>query len=186
MASISILGLILLGLLDGQLMVTLAGDDPGRVLAVGGQAVALGPEGRAIFAAGSLPSSARYDLLGMWLAAAPIVAWGAPFGAWLAAHMSARRLVHFVTALVGFELVTTAVFLDALRRDLLLVVYGVGGSFLLLGGLYLVNQHRRHLYTLPEVDLELSVHPARVDVSDDFHRSLELRSARGRSPESRE
>ncbi len=188
MASISVLGLILLGLLDGQLLVTLAGDDPGRVLTVGGQTVALGPEGRAIFAAvgtGDLPSSGRYDLLGMWLAAAPIVAWGAPFGAWLAAHMSARRLVQFVTALVGFELVTTAVFLDALHRDMLLVAYGVGGSVLLLGGLYLVNQHRRHLYTLPEVDLELSVHPARIDVSTDFHQSLEPQSAGSRPPEPR-
>ena len=124
-------------------------------------------------AAGSPLPAARFDLLGMWLAAAPVVAWGAPFGAWLASRMSARTLVSFVTAFAVAELVSTAIFLDPLRSDPLLVAYGLGGSALLLGGLYLVNRHRRQLYTLPEVDLELSVHPARVDVSADFHKGLE-------------
>jgi hypothetical protein len=38
---------------------------------------------------------------------------------------------------------------------------------------------------LPEVDLELSVHPARIDVSTDYHRTLELDLPRDSSLESR-
>ena len=67
MAFVSIVGFAIVGLWHGQMNIGL---EAGQVVSVGGKA--FGPE-----------SAVQFDLFGIWLAAAPIVVWGAPFGACL-------------------------------------------------------------------------------------------------------
>ena len=94
MAAVSAVGLVVLGLVDGQLAITL--DAGGDVVQVGRRVL------------DEPLSGARFDLFGLWLAAVPVVAWGAPAGAWAAARMSARTLVVFAGVLAATEMLTTA------------------------------------------------------------------------------
>lgn len=113
MAALSLIGFAIVGLLDGQLNVGLneAGTE---VVSVAGEA--FGPE-----------AATRFDLFGIWLAATPIVVWGAPLGAWVASKVSERTVIRFVATMAILEVLTTAFFLDRLRTDLWLSVYfGVG------------------------------------------------------------
>ncbi|MEM9133002.1 MAG: TSUP family transporter [Actinomycetota bacterium] len=114
MATVSVLGLAILGLWHGQLDITLDGS---QVVAVGGEP--FGPE-----------SATRFDLFGIWIAAAPVVVWGAPFGAWLAAKLPERVVILFVAAMALLEVVTTTLFLDALRTDVTLATFFVVGLLL--------------------------------------------------------
>ena len=113
MALISVLGLAILGIGHGQLDIALnnAGD---QVVAVAGNA--FGPE-----------SAIRFDLFGIWLAAAPIVVWGAPLGAWLAAKLPEKTVIRFVAFMALLEVATTAIFLDDLRDDAVLVAFFILG-----------------------------------------------------------
>ena len=111
MATVSVFGLAILGLWHGQLDIGLSGAD---VVSVGGEA--FGPE-----------AATRFDLFGIWLAAAPIVVWGAPFGAWLAAKVTERTVIRFVAAMALLEVATTAIFLDQLHSDALLASFAVAG-----------------------------------------------------------
>ncbi|MDH3706974.1 MAG: sulfite exporter TauE/SafE family protein [Acidimicrobiia bacterium] len=113
MTAVSVVGLALFGVADGQLDVTVAGD---RVVAVGGEPVDL--------------AASEADLLGLWLAAVPIVVWGAPLGSWLASRVTERTLLRFVAALAAFEVLTTFVLVPELRRDGSLIVFFVGGLLL--------------------------------------------------------
>ena len=103
MAFVSVVGFVIVGLWHGQLNIGLEGD---QVVSVAGKA--FGPA-----------SATRFDLYGIWLAAAPIVVWGAPFGAWIAANVSERTIIRFVATMAILEVVTTAIFLEQLHLSLI-------------------------------------------------------------------
>lgn len=118
MATVSVLGLAILGIGHGQLAIGLSGD---QVVSVAGEA--FGPE-----------SATQFDLFGIWIAAAPIVVWGAPLGAWLAAKASERAVIRFVAAMALLEVATTFLFLEALReRPILALVLVIGMVLAWLG-----------------------------------------------------
>lgn len=126
MATVSVLGFAVLGLWHGQLDIAL---DPsgGDVVSVGGNA--FGPE-----------SAVQFDLYGIWLAAAPIVVWGAPLGAWVAAKVSERVVIAFVATMALLEVATTALFLDALRTNIVLLIFGVVGLALAYLGVHRLDR----------------------------------------------
>ncbi|MEQ8716290.1 MAG: TSUP family transporter [Acidimicrobiales bacterium] len=173
MASVSAVGFVVLGLLDGQLATTVVGD---AVTELGGAEVAL-VDGAAVFASpdapGSLPLPAdRFDLFGMWIAAAPVVAWGAPLGSWAAARVTRTQLVRFVLVLAVAEIVSTAIFLDELHSDPALVAYGVVGLAVAATGLTWVAGHRNKLFGLPGVDGLATLRRTDLEVDSDFSRHL--------------
>ena len=159
MAGISVLGTIVLGVFDGQLDVALSAG--GRfVTAVGGDPV------------GPLDAGTA-DLFGLWLAAVPVVAWGAPLGSWAADRLRTRHLVALVAALAAAEIVTTIVFLDELHSNPALIAYAVGGAIVVGGGLLLLARNRRRFFGLPGVVGDRSLSRAHLDVADDYRESLE-------------
>lgn len=133
MASISLLGFVLIGVIDGQLDITLSSRG---VTSVGG--------------AETLPAldPGRFDLFGLWIAAVPVVAWGAPLGAWATSKVTDRQLVAFVVALAGLEAVTTVVFVDELHSDPALVAFAVVGLVVMVVGLGWVQRNRVRLLRL--------------------------------------
>jgi uncharacterized membrane protein YfcA len=133
MAVVSVVGFVVLGVIDGQLDVTVAGD---RVTAVGGQPV-------------DLPASST-DLFGLWLAAVPVVVWGAPLGAWVAAQVRERQLVAFVAVLATVEVVTTFVLVDEIRGDPAMLAYLAGGLVLTPVLCIIVARHRTRLFAPPD------------------------------------
>ena len=158
MTVVSVAGIIVLGIFDGQLATHL--EASGDVVSVGGETVA------------PLEAS-QYDLFGLWIAAVPIVAWGAPLGSWVSSQVKERQLVSFVVALAVAEVVSTAIFLDELRDDSSLLLFAIVGLVIALGGLWLVYRYRRRLLGLPPVDLDRSFTRARLDVADDYQEQLE-------------
>ena len=129
MAAVSVVGLVLFGLLDGQLWVDVSGD---RVTAVGGQLV-------------DLPAG-RNDLFGLWFAAVPVVVWGAPLGSWFAARIGEAHLVVFVACLATIEVITTFVLVEELREDPALLAYLVGGLVVLPTSLIWLRRHRGRVF----------------------------------------
>jgi len=113
MAFVSVIGFAIVGLWHGQLNIGL---EAGQVVSVGGKA--FGPE-----------SAVQFDLFGIWLAAAPVVVWGAPFGAWCAAKVSERTIIWFVATMAILEVLTTAFFLEQLHTDMVLTSYAIIGLF---------------------------------------------------------
>ena len=112
MSAVSIVGFVALGLMDGQLFVGL--DAIGNVSSVGGVAVdSLDP--------------ARYDLFALWLAAVPVVVWGAPIGAAVIARVREQHLVAFVGVLAAVEVVSTLILVQEIRQSpALFIVTGLG------------------------------------------------------------
>ena len=131
MAVISTLGFVILGLMDGQLSVQL--DAAGDVVAVGDT----------VF--DEAVSGTRFDLYGIWLAAAPIVVWGAPFGSWVASVVTPRTLIIFVGLMALLEVATTILFLDALRVDVVLSIYFALGTVAALALVRLASRSRKSL-----------------------------------------
>jgi uncharacterized membrane protein YfcA len=158
MASVSALGFVMLGIVDGQLDIAL--NNAGDVTAVGG---AMLPE--------ALPAD-RFDLFGLWIAAVPVVAWGAPLGSAVAARMSGRSLVRFVVSLAAAEVISTAIFLDDLRTDPALLAYAIGAGIVVIGGLWLLSKHRMTIFDLPRVDPGRSVTRASIETGDDYGNRL--------------
>lgn len=132
MAFVSSLGFIVLGVIHGQLNVTLVGD---MVTAIGGQPIPPGP-------------AARYDIFGLWLAAIPIVVWGAPLGTYFIHILNEGKLIAFVAAMAALEVISTAVFLDDLRTDRALLAYAIGGLMVAVTTVYMLNRHRHRLLGL--------------------------------------
>lgn len=130
MAAVSAAGLVLFGLVDGQLDVEVV---DGVVTSVGGAATAL-PAGET-------------DLLGLWLAAVPVVVWGAPLGSLAASLVAERRLVQFVALLATVEVVTTFVLVDELRTDGALLTYLVVGLVVTPALLIALRRHRAAVFT---------------------------------------
>lgn len=158
MAILSVAGFVILGLIDGQLNISLTPD--GSVAAVGGDRLAE-----------PLPA-ARADLFGMWLAAVPIVAWGAPIGAWVASRMSPRALVILALSVAAAEVVSTVLFLDSLRNDVALVIYSVIGAVVAVGGITLLAANRQRLFGLPPVDLSTRLTRSSVEAAPNYQREL--------------
>lgn len=156
MTGISVIGFATLGILDGQLSVAVAGD---TVTSVGGTAVAL--------------DAARYDLFGLWIAAAPVVAWGAPLGSWVASKVKTRQLVVFVAILAAAEILTTILFLDELRSDAALVAYGIAGAVVLGAGLWWIASNRRRFFALEGVDLDRAYSRKDLDVAPGYRQELD-------------
>jgi len=125
MAAVSVVGLVLFGLVDGQLDVDVVGD---RVVAVGGRAADL--------------DAGRADLLGLWLAAVPVVVWGAPLGSLAASLVAEHQLVRFVAVLAAVEVATTFLLVPELRTEVSLVLYLVIG-LAALPLAFVVAQRRR-------------------------------------------
>jgi len=126
MASVSVVGIVLLGLIDGQLDVEVLGD---RIVSVGGQPVDM--------------AASEADLLGLWLAAVPVVVWGAPLGSWAAARVNERLLVGFVAVLAAVEVATTLVLVDELRSNGAMIAYMFVGLIVLPLGLIALSRRRR-------------------------------------------
>ncbi len=160
MAGISVLGFVTLGWLDGQLDVALAAGG-GSMVAVGGGALEF-----------PLPA-ARFDLFGLWLAAVPVVVWGAPLGSWVAARLATRQLVLFVAVLAGLEIVTTAIFLDELYEDPALATFAVVGAAVLATGLWWVAANRRRFFALGALEIDRSLSRGHLDVAPDYRGALE-------------
>ncbi len=168
MAGISVLGFVTLGILDGHLDVTLAVGGE-TVVAVGGAALAVP------LAAG------KADLFGLWLAAAPVVAWGAPLGSWVAVRLRTRQLVLFVAALAAIEIVTTAIFLTELREDPALAAYAIAGAAVLGAGLWWLAVNRRRFFALGALEVDRSLSRGHLDVAPDYRGALEQDDADGGS-----
>ncbi|MEO1063199.1 MAG: TSUP family transporter [Actinomycetota bacterium] len=153
MTAVSVAGFVLLGLVDGHLSVELT---DGMVTAVGDVI----PE---------TPLDAdRADLFGLWLAAVPVVAWGAPLGSAVAARLSVRHLVWLVVSLAVAETVSTVIFLDELRTDAGLALYAVVGAIIATGGLALAVKHRLWLLGLPSFDRGRTYRRTDVEIDADY------------------
>ncbi|MFQ5554172.1 MAG: TSUP family transporter [Acidimicrobiia bacterium] len=116
MAAVSMLGFVVLGIIDGQLATTVV---DGSVVAVGGAAVAA-------------TSAARTDIFGMWIAAVPIVVWGAPVGTHFVHRLGERRLIQFLAGMAAIEVLSTAIFLPGLWTNPILLTYGTVGMLCIL------------------------------------------------------
>lgn len=163
MTLVSLLGVVLLAIGDGHLTTQLAAD---------GESVVLVGDQQVTFASGQIdfgtsdprPEASRFDLFGLWLAAAPVVAWGAPLGSLVSSKATDRQVVKFVIFLAALEFVSTLIFLDELRSDGGLVLFGLlmmTGTFVVL---LLATRNRHRLLRLPSVDLERSVTRGAVDI----------------------
>ena len=152
MAAVSMVGFILFGLVDGQLSIQL---DGANVVAVGGEALTE-----------PLPAD-RYDLYGLWLAAAPVVGFGAPLGSWLASKVTDRTLAKVVVGLASAEVLTTIVFLDELRTDPGLALFGAVGLLVFSAGLAWVFKRRHELLAIPGVDTDRTLLPRRAKLDHD-------------------
>ena len=79
---------------------------------------------------GAPSADGRSDLLGLWLAAVPVVVWGAPVGSLVASLVPDSVLVRFVAILAAVEVATTFLLVPELRTEPTLVVYFVAGLVL--------------------------------------------------------
>ncbi len=70
-----------------------------------------------------------------------------------------ERLIAFVGLMAATEVISTAIFLDELRHDPLLVVYALGGITVALVGVRLLAVHRRRLLALPAAALPAMAEP---------------------------
>ncbi|MDH3752944.1 MAG: sulfite exporter TauE/SafE family protein [Acidimicrobiia bacterium] len=139
MAVVSVLGFVMFGLIDGQLDLVL--DGTGDVVSVGGSPV-------------SPLDGGRHDVFGIWLAAIPVVVWGAPLGAWVASVLSKRALIVFVGSMALLEVATTIVFLDQLRSDAALAAYFAIGTAAAIAAVHGLARRRHWFGTAAPTDPE--------------------------------
>lgn len=176
MAAVSVVGFLILGIGNGQLSVELSEGVRGHVTSVAGQAVsARTVDGVLVPIYGTTGSdlpAQRFDLFGMWIAAFPVVAWGAPLGSWIANRMTARQLVYFALSLSVAELVSTVIFLDGLHRPSWLLAYAVLGLAALMLGLYFLAKYRRVVFRLPPISPEDTLSRGDLDVAPGYERQL--------------
>jgi len=130
MTTVSIVGFVLLGVIDGQLDVSVIGD---QVVSVGGQVTSL--------------DAHRFDLLGLWLAAIPIVVWGAPLGSLVASKVKEVHLVSAVAFLATTEVVTTFVLVPELRTDGALVTYLILGLIAMPTLMLVLRTNRQAIFS---------------------------------------
>ena len=121
MASVSLFGFAILGFFHGQLDIGLSAD-ASEVISVNG--ATFGPQ-----------PAVQFDLFGIWLAAAPVVALMAPVGAFVVTKVSEKAVIYFVGFISSLELLSTAIFLDTLRTNLGLLIFFIAG---LVGAFFFV------------------------------------------------
>lgn len=168
----SLLGLVVLGIFDGHMSTIL--DSAGEtVTMVADRTIAQTADG-VRFASGTGPEAGRYDLFGLWLAAAPVVAWGAPLGSFVSSKTTDRRLVVFVVALAAAEVISTVIFLKELRTDPALAIFGVVVLIVLFALLWFLQTNRRKVLGLPEVDTEATITRGSVDVGPRLRDDLSI------------
>lgn len=131
MGVVSVIGLIVIGVVEGHLAVNVS--DAG-VTAIGDRSV-MWSGGELRFGVGPAAPARQFDLFGMWIAAIPVVAWGAPLGSLLAARLPARILIRIVVTLAALEVLTTILFLDDLRSNVALTGYFIAASLIVIGGI---------------------------------------------------
>ncbi len=130
MALLSIVGAVVFAGFDRQFATTFAAD--GTVVAVGGDLLAT-------------PAAPRQaDVFGMWLAAVPIVAWGAPMGALVASRLRSTDLARVVVALGVTEVLTTVLFVPELRSDAALGGFGLAGAVVGVAGVVGLSNRLHH------------------------------------------
>ncbi|MFK7919413.1 MAG: TSUP family transporter [Ilumatobacter sp.] len=170
MTTVSIVGFIVVGIFDGQLAIGL--DAVGDVISIDGAAVAANGDA-ARFGAGTALEAQRFDLFGLWIAAVPVVAWGAPLGSWVTSKMSDRRLVGFVVALAAAEVLTTIIFLEPLRNDAQLVVFSIASIIVLFGGLGWLQANRVKILRLDPVAGATTLTRSGLDFGPKYREQLE-------------
>lgn len=126
MSAVSIVGFLSYVVLDGQFDLTFAGD---RMVDVGGTPA-------------DMPARSS-DLFGLFLAAVPVVVWGAPLGSLVASIVPERLLVGFVALLAAVEVATTAILVTELREQPALLAYLLVGV-VVLPPVLLWAGYRRH------------------------------------------
>lgn len=136
MAATAVVGFVLLGIVDGHLSIELVDGDVRRV-------------GDVAVAAGAL-SASRGDLFGIWLAAVPVVVWGAPLGAWVAGKVGDATIIALVAALAVVEVASTVLLVDDIRSNAAMATMVIAGS--VLGPVVLVAARRRLRIPLDGVD----------------------------------
>ena len=85
----------------------------------------------------------------LWLAAIPVVVWGAPLGTWVVHILHERRLIIFVGLLALTEVISTAILLDTLHEDAGLIAYFIGGMLVAMTLILLAKRYRRTIMALP-------------------------------------
>lgn len=180
MTTVSIVGFIVIGVFDGQLAIGL--DALGDVVSVDGARVSTDGTA-AVFGAGDALEAQRFDLFGLWIAALPVVAWGAPLGSWATSKLSDRRLVGFVVALAATEVVTTMIFLDELRDDLALVAFGVIGTIVLFSGLGWLQRNRVRILQLDPVGGDTTLTRSGLDLGPRYHEQLDKKDKKDKRDE---
>ncbi len=170
MTTVSFVGFFVIGILDGQLAIGL--DAFGDVTSIDGATVSSSGDA-AVFAAGDALEAQRFDLFGLWIAAVPVVAWGAPLGSWVTSKLSDRRLVVFVVALAAAEVVTTIIFLEQLRSDPQLVVFSIVSLIVLFGGLGWLQANRVQILQLDPVAGDTTLTRSGLDIGPRYREQLE-------------
>jgi len=130
MTSVSIVGFVLFGLFDGQLDVGVVGE---QVVSVGSHVTSL--------------DAHRFDLLGLWMAAVPVVVWGAPLGSLVASKVKEVHLVRAVAVLAATEVITTFILVTELRTDRALVAYMIAGLLVLPTAFVVLRVNRRAVFS---------------------------------------
>ena len=169
MAGISMLGFVVSGVFDGHLAVML--DASGAVGSVGGEQVTAGANALE-FGTGPGADAGRFDLFGLWIAAVPVVAWGAPLGSWVTSRITDRRLVIAVVVLAAIEVITTIIFVNELRTDPALAIFAVVAAAVLLTSLGLLQRHRVALLQLEAVDGHMVLRRSGVDLGPKYREQL--------------
>ncbi len=165
MASVSVAAFVLYGLIDGQLDIGL--DPTGEyVTSVGGERVTTSRN------PGLDPG--RFDLFGLWLAAAPVVAFGAPLGSWASSKATDRQLVRFVVLLAAIETLSTIIFLEGFidDPDPALISFSVVGAIIVIVGLAALKRYRRPILGLPPLDTDTAFTRERLDTGPEFRDQL--------------
>jgi uncharacterized membrane protein YfcA len=169
MTAVSIVGFFVIGVFDGQLFVEL--NAAGDVISVGGDSVTTGANGT-VFASGPALDARRFDLFGMWIAAVPVVAWGAPLGSLVASRLSDRKLVSFVVILAAAEVITTIIFLSELRSDAALVAFALVGMATLFAVLGWLQRNRVRILQLDPVSGGTTLTRSGVDFGPKYRDQL--------------
>lgn len=147
MTLISLLGLVAHVVLDGQLTIGLTGD---VVSTVSSRPVGIDATGAIGFNETGSPAPQTFDAFGLWLAAAPVVVWGAPFGAWVSARLPDQTLIRFIVGLAAAEVLSTVLFLAPLQTDRSLQGFTTALAVAVFGGGWLLVRFR-HVVTGEEV-----------------------------------
>ena len=75
--------------------------------------------------------------------------WGAPAGTYVAHILREDRLIKFVAGMALLEVVSTAVFLDDLHSDPVLITFAIVGLIVSLSVVGLLSKYRHKILDIP-------------------------------------